>query len=117
MTKTQDTRFCKCAAFLSAAEEADDDIADYFIEDEINDADSDVDEFNHLNLTGGVDTIADEDIFVASAEGEGGAEIDQVHCILGQLRYWQSPLKIPSILPMLSLIKMHYMTCITLLLY
>jgi hypothetical protein len=121
MTKTQDTRFCKwfqhlSAAFLFAAEEADDDIADDFIEDEINNADSDVDEFNHLNLTGGVDTIADDDIFVASAEGEGGAEIDQVHGI-GRLRYWQSPFKIPSILHILSHIKMHYMTCITLLLF
>jgi hypothetical protein len=43
----------------------------------MDDAGSDVDEFNHLNLTGGVDTIADEDIFVASTEGEG-AEIDSV---------------------------------------
>ena len=52
MTKTRDTRFCKWlrhlgAAFLPPAEEADNDIAEDFIEDEINNADSDVDEFNH----------------------------------------------------------------------
>jgi hypothetical protein len=33
----------------------------------VNAAD-DIDEFNHLNLTGGVDTIADEDLFVLSEE-------------------------------------------------
>jgi hypothetical protein len=38
----------------------------------MDDAGSDVDEFNYLNLTGG-----HEDIFVASTEGEG-AEIDLV---------------------------------------
>ena len=86
MTTTRDTRFCKWlrhlgAAFLAAAGEADDDIiAEDSVEDEIDDADSDVDEFNNLNLTGSVDAIADEDIFVASAEGEG-AEITLVEGI------------------------------------
>jgi hypothetical protein len=35
-----------------------------------------IDEFNHLNLSGGVDSIADEDIFVVGAEEGEGIEMD-----------------------------------------
>jgi len=78
MTTTRGNRFCMWlrhlgAAFIAAAE---DDNAGT-VEDEIDGVDdSDVDEFNHLNLTGGVDTIADEDIFLVPAEE--GAEMDLV---------------------------------------
>ena len=36
-------------------------------------------EFNHFILTGGVDTIADEDILVALVKGDA-AEIDFIEC-------------------------------------
>jgi hypothetical protein len=78
MTTTRGNRFCMwlChlgAAFIPAAE----DNNAGTVEDEIDGADdSDVDEFNHLNLTGGVDAFADEDIFVVPAEE--GAEMDLV---------------------------------------
>jgi hypothetical protein len=62
------------AAFIAAAE---DDNAGT-VEDEIDGTDdSVVDEFNHLNLTGGVDTIAEEDIFLVPP-AEEGAEMDLV---------------------------------------
>jgi hypothetical protein len=58
------------------------------IDEDIDDNDSDavdndtvendIDEFNHLNLTGGVDTIADEDIFALTDE-----EQDQLNAFNG----------------------------------
>ena len=87
MVTTRNTRFCKWlrhlgAAFLDAgAGEHDNDLAENIHEEEGGDNELDVvdndvldgdvvDEFIHLNLTGGIDTIADDDIFVL-AEGEG----------------------------------------------
>jgi hypothetical protein len=77
MTTTRDSRFCKWlrhlgAAFLGDAEdnveeniseEEGENVLPDFVDEDVVDGDV-ADEFMHLNLTGGVDTIADEDIFV-----------------------------------------------------
>lgn len=85
MTMTRDSRFCKWLRHLGAAflGDAEDDVAEVIPEEEGENelldevhaedvVDGDVaDEFMHLNLTGGVDTIADNDIFgIADGTGE-----------------------------------------------
>jgi hypothetical protein len=78
MHKTRSTGFCKWlqqlgAPFVAAAEDADlaqnmmiDEENQEFDMDDVDDdvVRNDIDEFNHLNLTGGVKTIANEDLFV-----------------------------------------------------
>jgi hypothetical protein len=78
MTTTRDTRFCKWlrhlgAAFLAAAEDVDTDVdaeEQQVEEDEMEHGteSNDVDEFNQLDLTGGVDAITDEDLFVQTRD-------------------------------------------------
>ena len=77
MQTTRDTGICKwlqqlgaTTPFLAVAEDAD--LAlNVRIDDDDDDNGMDIDdEFNHLNLTGGPDTITDEDLFVLAEEEE-----------------------------------------------